>query len=95
MVSGLWRGLHILIYCGLGDTALRQAEEEIVSGFSVGQGQDGATPAFMARAFLTATIANSSGTLQAATALVPHAQTTSTGDSQLLGLDPFALGVQW
>ena len=27
-------------YCGLGDTALRQAEEEIVSGFSVGQGQD-------------------------------------------------------
>ena len=25
---------------GLGDTALRQAEEEIVSGFSVGQGQD-------------------------------------------------------
>ena len=40
MVSGLWRGLHILFYCGLGDTALRQAEEEIVSGFSVSQGQD-------------------------------------------------------
>ena len=40
MVNGLWRGLHILFYCGLGDTALRQAEEEIVSGVSVGQGQD-------------------------------------------------------